>query len=398
MRRFIKKELLYGAKNYNPINICIKKGKGIYLTDVNNKKYMDFISAYSAVNQGHCHPKLVKILREQSEKLTLTSRAIYNDSLGEYMEKICHTFNYETVLPMNTGVEGGETAIKIARAWGYKKKGIQPNKAINLFCKNNFWGRTLAALSSSTDKKCYENFGPYMNGFKIIRYNDPEILETCLKNDPNIVSVMLEPIQGEAGIIIPDKNYLTKVRKICNKYHVLMIADEVQTGMGRTGKMLACDYNKVKPDILILGKALSGGMMPISAVLADKRFMDVIEPGTHGSTFGGNPLASAIATEAINIIQDEDLVHNSYIQGKRLREGINSIKSSHIKDCRGKGLLNAIEFDTKKNADTFTNNLIENGMLTKSTHDTIIRLSPPLIINQSEIDKSLEIIEKSLYM
>ena len=396
MKKFIRKEVLYGARNYNPINVCIKEAKGIYLTDVNSKKYMDFISAYSAVNQGHCHPRLLKVLHEQSHKLTLTSRAIYNDILGDYMEKICSTFGYENVLPMNTGVEGGETAIKISRAWGYKKKGIEPNKAVNLFCQNNFWGRTLAAVSSSTDKECYQNFGPYMNGFKIIQYNNIEIFEKTLQENSNIVSIMLEPIQGEAGIIIPDENYLPKIRELCNKYNVLLIADEVQTGMGRTGKMLACDYANIKPDILILGKALSGGIMPISAVLADKDIMEVIEPGTHGSTFGGNPLASAIAMEAINIIEDEQLISNSFIQGEYLRENIDGFDNDHIKHCRGKGLLNALEFKNTKTANIFTENLRKNGILAKSTHDNIIRLSPPLTITRSQIDRSLEIIKKSL--
>jgi len=396
MKKFIKKELLYGAKNYNPINVCIKEAKGIYLTDVNSKKYIDFISAYSAVNQGHCHPRLLKVLNEQSQKLTLTSRALYNENLGNYMEKICSTFGYDNVLPMNTGVEGGETAIKISRAWGYNKKGVEPNKALNLFCRNNFWGRTLAAVSSSSDKECYNHFGPYMNGFKIIDYNNVDVFEKILQENSNIVSIMLEPIQGEAGIIIPAKNYLLKMRKLCNKYNVLLIADEVQTGMGRTGKMLACDYENIKPDILILGKALSGGIMPISAVLSDKKIMEVIKPGTHGSTFGGNPLASAIAMEAIDIIEDEDLIHNSFIQGEYLRDNIKKLDSKYIIECRGKGLLNALEFENKKTANIFTKNLQDNGILAKSTRENIIRLSPPLVITRTEIDNSLDIIKKSL--
>ena len=309
----ITKELRYGAKNYSPKNVCVKRGKGVYVYDTQDKEYLDFISAYSAVNQGHCHPRLIHTLINQSKNLTLTSRALYNNVLGDFMEKITTTFNYEKVLPMNTGVEGGETALKIARMWGYKEKKIEPDKAVNLFCSNNFWGRTLAASSSSTDPSCYNHFGPYMNGFEIIPYNCLHSLEEKLKENHNIVSFMLEPIQGEAGVIVPNQNYLKKVETLCKKYNVLMIADEVQTGLGRTGKMLACDYEQVKPDILILGKALSGGIMPISAVLSDSHIMDVITPGTHGSTFGGNPLAAAIGMEAIDIVKDEKLCENSVL-------------------------------------------------------------------------------------
>lgn len=402
MNRFIRKELVYGAKNYKPLDVCIKNGKGIYVRDVNSKLYMDFISGYSALNQGHCHPRLVNVIKEQSKKLTLTSRAMYNNVLGDFMEKVCKTFNYSKMLPMNTGVEGGETAIKIARKWGYLKKGVEPNKAINLFCNNNFWGRTLAAASSSSDPDCYNEFGPFMRGFKLVDYNDIDKLEKTFKKYPNIVSFMLEPIQGEAGIIIPDDDYLVNVRKLCTKYNVLMIADEVQTGLGRTGKMLACDYSKtseyikMKPDILILGKALSGGFLPVSAVLSKDKIMEVITPGTHGSTYGGNPLASAIGIEAINIIEDEELVENSYKQGNYFRKSINDLQFPSIKECRGKGLLNAIEFHNEKDADKFVNNLISNGILAKSTHRNTIRLSPPLIINQEEMDKALHLIKLSL--
>jgi len=398
MYNFLKKELAYGAKNYNPIQVCINRGKGIYLTDINSKRYMDFISGYSAVNQGHCHPRLVKVMQEQSKQLTLTSRALYNNILGDFMEKTCKTFGYNKMLPMNTGVEGGETAIKMARKWGYEQKGVEATKAVNLFCYNNFWGRTLAACSSSSDPLCYKNFGPYVSGFQLIEYDNLEILENMFKTNKNIVSFMLEPIQGEAGIIIPSENYIKGVRHLCNKYNVLMIADEVQTGLGRTGKMLACDYYSVKPDILILGKALSGGMLPVSAVLSDNVIMDVITPGTHGSTFGGNPLASAIGMEAIDIILDENLVENSFVQGEYFRKNIRNIKSPIIKEVRGKGLLNAIEFIDTNVTGEFLKNLTENGILAKSTHDTVVRMSPPLIINNDEIDKALDIIKLSLIL
>lgn len=388
----IRKELLYGAKNYISEPVCIKRGSGIYLRDINDKKYMDFISAYSAVNQGHCHSRLVHALTKQSKTLTLTSRALFNDKLGEFTEKLCQTFNYDKVLPMNTGVEGGETALKIARKWGYEVKNL--DTVTNLFCNNNFWGRTLAAVSSSTDPSCYKNFGPYMDGFDFVPYNCLEILEDKFKRNPNIVSFMVEPIQGEAGIIIPDDNYLKGVRQLCDKYNVLMIADEVQTGMGRTGEMIACDHEDVKPDILILGKALSGGMLPISAVLADNEVMDVITPGTHGSTFGGNPLASAVGIEAINIILDEKLSWKSKMFGKYFRDNLREITKDNmnVTEVRGKGLMNGIELIDEE----YTNNLIvllrNRGILTKSTHGNIIRLAPPLVINKDQVDKSLEII------
>ena len=396
MKNFIKKELIYGAKNYSPINVCIATGKGIFVTDTRSNTYMDFISAYSSLNQGHCHPRLLKVLNNQAKQLTLTSRAVYNNVLGDYMEKICTTFNYENMLPMNSGVEAGETAIKIARSWGYNKKNVKPEQAVNLFCTNNFWGRTLAAVSTSNDPLGYENFGPFMNGFDIVEYDNVKALEKKFKTNPNIVSFMLEPIQGEAGIIIPSDAYLSKVRELCDTYNVLMIADEVQTGLGRTGKMLACDYNNIQPDLLVLGKALSGGIMPISAVLANKDIMDVMTPGVHGSTFGGNPLSAAIGIEAINIIEDEKLVENSFIQGEYFREQINNFDFDCIKGCRGKGLLNAIELDSKNTADKLSETLLKNGMIAKTTHDNILRLSPPLIITKQQIDDALYILQKSL--
>ena len=398
MNNVIKRELIYGARNYLSENVCIARGLGVNLWDTNNKKYLDFISAYSAVNQGHCHPRLLSVMNQQASKLTLTSRALYNDVLGNFMHKICNTFGYESVLPMNTGVEGGETAIKIARKWGYNVKKVEYNKAVNLFCRNNFWGRTLAAASSSTDTSCYKGFGPYMRGFEMVDYNSISSLETKLKSNPNIVSLMLEPIQGEAGIIIPDKKYLDNVRHLCNKYGVLMIADEVQTGMGRTGKMTACMHENVKPDILILGKALSGGIMPVSAVMADNHIMNNITPGTHGSTFGGNPLGAAIAMEAIDITIDEDLCQNSETLGRYFRDNLKTISTEYdiVKDVRGLGLMNAMEFNNKDTTIDFINNVREDGLLTKSTHDTTIRLAPPLVINKEQINEALEIIDKNL--
>tara|TARA_B110000879_G_C11156512_1_gene507152 strand:- start:1309 stop:2508 length:1200 start_codon:yes stop_codon:yes gene_type:complete len=398
MNRFIHKELKYAANNYNVLRVCIKRGKGIYLIDVNNKTYLDFISAYSAVNQGHCHPRLIKVMNEQSRKLTLTSRALPNNVMGSFAETLCKTFNYDKALPMNTGVEGGESAIKLARMWGYKKKGVPPNQAVNLFCNNNFWGRTLAASSTSDDPLCYNNVGPFMNGFDNIRFNSILSLKQKLEQDPNIVSIMLEPIQGEAGIIIPDDGYLRKVKELCSEHNVLMIADEVQTGLGRTGKMLACDYENVQPDILILGKALSGGMMPISAVLANDNIMEVMTPGTHGSTFGGNPLASAIGMEAIQIIKDENLVENSYQMGELFRDTVNNFDVDFLFECRGKGLLNAIEFDNKVVASRVSRYLQQNGLLAKTTHDNILRLAPPLTINKREMEHAIDIIYRCLKM
>lgn len=394
MNKFIQKELRYGAMNYKSLPVFLNKGKGPFLYDINNKKYFDFLSCYSAVNQGHCHPKIINALHDQSKNLTLTSRAYFNDKLGPYMEFITKMFNYEKVLPMNTGVEAGETAIKIARKWGYEKKKIEPNKATVLFAENNFWGRTISACSSSSDPDCYTNFGPFMDGMELIPYNNIEILEDKLKSNPNIVAYMLEPIQGEAGIIIPYSGYLQKVKKLCIKYNVLMIADEVQSGLGRTGKMLACDYEKVKPDILCLGKALSGGVLPISAVLADNKVMECITPGTHGSTFGGNPLAAVVATESLKVLIEEDLPKNADIMGNIFRNEV--IKKDFIKDIRGKGLMNAIEFESKEITDKVCDNLLKNGLLTKSTHDTVLRMSPPLVINKQQMYGACDMINNVL--
>ncbi len=396
MKIIKRRELMYGAKNYIPENVCISHGHRVYLFDVNKKRYLDFISAYSAVNQGHCHPRLVKAATEQLSRLTLTSRALYNDRLGLFMEKMCKTFNYDKVLPMNTGVEGGETALKIARKWGYEVKGV--DSCVNLFCENNFWGRTLAAASSSTDKSCYNNFGPYMRGFDFVPYNCLDILEKRFIENPNIISFMFEPIQGEAGIIVPDDGYIKGVRELCNKYNVLMIADEVQTGMGRTGGLLACDHENVKPDILILGKALSGGILPISAVLADSHIMDVITPGTHGSTFGGNPLAAVVGMEAVDVTIEEKLSDNSEILGKYFRKCLQSITKNNDKilKVRGRGLMNGIELVDSVSTQNLIDVLRQNGLLTKSTHDTVIRLAPPLVIDKGEVDDAIDIIYQCL--
>ena len=396
MNTFITQELKYGAHNYKSLPVCIKKAHGIYLTDTNNKKYLDFLSSYSAVNQGHCHPRIYNTLLKQANTLTLTSRAYHNDKLGSYMKFITNLFGYDKVLPMNTGVEAGETAIKIARKWGYNSKNIPPNQAQIIFPKNNFWGRTITACSTSTDPSCYIDFGPFTKGFETVNYNDINALEKKFYKNPYIVAYMMEPIQGEAGVIIPDNGYLQKVKELCNKYNVLMIADEIQTGLGRTGKMLACNYEDVQPDILCLGKALSGGFMPISAVLANNDIMKHITPGTHGSTFGGNPLSSAIATEALKIIIEEDLCNNSYIMGKQFRDVINNINKDFIIECRGKGLLNAIEFESNEIADRFCYEILKNGMITKVTHGNIVRLSPPLTINQHELNKAIDIIDDTI--
>lgn len=392
----ILKELKYGAKNYKPLNVVLKKGKGVFLTDINNKKYFDFLSGYSAVNQGHCHPRLINALNSQSKNLTLTSRAFYNNKLGDLCEYMCNTFNYTNFIPMNTGVEACETAIKVSRKWGYEKKNIEPYKAVNLFCYNNFWGRTIAALSSSNDASCYNNFGPYTHGFELIEYNNLTILENKLKSNSNIVSFMVEPIQGEAGVILPSANYLKKAYNLCKKYNVLLIADEVQSGLGRSGKLLACDYDNIRPHILILGKSLSGGVVPTSGILANKEIMNVLTPGTHGSTYGGNPLACAVSLEALKILFEEDLINNSYKMGKYFRKELKNLNLKNVKEIRGKGLFNAIEFKYKNSASNALENLKNNGLLTNITKSKTLRLTPPLVINKHQIDEALEIIDKSI--
>lgn len=396
MNNIIKKQSKFIANNYKPLEIIFKKGKNIYLYDTNNEKYIDCLSGYSSLNQGHCHPTIQKELIEQSQNLTLTSRALYNNKIGDFSEKICKILDFNKILMMNTGVEGGETATKLARVWGYKKKNIEKNKAINLFCKNNFWGRTLAACSSSDDPSCYENFGPYQEGFDLVEFNNLEKLENKFKENPNIVSFMFEPIQGEAGVIIPDNNYLTGVRNLCNKYNVLMIADEVQTGLGRTGKMLACDYEEIKPDLLILGKALSGGYYPISGVLADNNVMNVVDPGTHGSTYGGNPLACAIASSAIDVIINENLSTNSYTKGVTFRKEIRNMKKDFITDIRGKGLLNAIECVNDEYTQKLHDELLKNKVIVKIAHGNKLRINPPLVINDTQMYELLEKFEQSI--
>ena len=399
-QHFIDLEYNYGAHNYKPIPVVLSKGEGVYLWDVDGKKYFDFLSAYSAVNQGHCHPEILKVLNSQANKLTLTSRAFYNDVLGVYEKYITNLFKYDKVIPMNTGVEGGETAIKLARKWGYLKKKIPHNKARIVFANGNFWGRTLAAISSSDDPSSYKDFGPYMPGYDIIPYNDLISLEEKLKNH-NTAAFMIEPIQGEAGVIVPDEGYLSSVRSLCSKHNVLLIIDEVQTGLGRTGKMLASDYEKVRADILILGKALSGGVLPASAVLANNEIMLCIKPGEHGSTFGGNPLASSVCMAALKVIVDENLCINSYLLGEKFRSSLKSYidKSSIVLSIRGKGLLNAIEIDNNKKNDLAWEiclKLKEKGLLAKPTHGNIIRFAPPLVITEEELDKCIQIITSTL--
>ena len=386
----------YGAHNYHPLPVVLEKGIGVHVWDCEGKKYFDFLSAYSAVNQGHCHPKIIEALTNQSSKLTLTSRAFFNDQLGPYEEFICNLFKYDKVLPMNTGVEGGETANKLARKWGYLKKNIPENKARILFAKGNFWGRTLAAISSSDDPLSYEGFGPFMPGYDLIPYNDLSALEDELK-DPNVAAFMVEPIQGEAGVVVPDDGYLEGIRNLCNKYNVLFIADEVQTGIGRTGKLLATDYENAKPDILILGKALSGGVFPVSAVLANNEVMMCIKPGEHGSTFGGNPLACVVAKAALEVVIEEKLSENAMELGIHFRNQLNRYikNSSIVKLVRGKGLLNAIvinDIETSKTAWNLCLEMKNNGLLAKPTHGNIIRFAPPLTINKNQLDNCIEII------
>ena len=399
-KRAIDLENKYGAHNYHPLPVVLSKGEGIYVWDVEGKKYFDYLSAYSAVNQGHCHPKIISCLSDQAKKLTLTSRAFYNDTLGEYEKFITEYFKYDKVLPMNTGVEGGETANKIARKWGYEVKGIEENKAKIIFVNGNFWGRTLAAISTSDDPLSYKGFGPYMPGYETIPYNDLVALEESFQ-DKNVCAFMVEPIQGEAGVVVPDEGYLSGIRTLCDKYNVLFIADEVQTGIGRTGKMLATDYEDARPDILILGKALSGGVLPVSAVLADDEIMMCIRPGEHGSTFGGNPLACVVAKSALKVVKEENLVENAFLRGHQFRDRLKNLseESELVKKVRGKGLLNAIVIDDDEDSSTAWDicmKMKDNGLIAKPTHGNIIRFAPPLVISETEVDESCEIIEQSI--
>ena len=390
----------YGAHNYHPLPVVLSRGEGIYVWDVEGNKYFDFLSAYSAVNQGHCHPKIIKALEDQGKKLTLTSRAFYNDILGEYEKYITDYFGYDKVLPMNTGVEGGETANKLARKWGYEKKGIEENKAKIIFANGNFWGRTLAAISTSDDPLSYKGFGPYMPGYELIPYNNLGALEDKFQ-DKNVCAFMVEPIQGEAGVVVPDEGYLSGVRNLCDKHNVLFIADEVQTGIARTGKMLATDFEDARPDILILGKALSGGVLPVSAVLADDEIMMCIKPGEHGSTYGGNPLSCAVAKAALEVIKDENLEENAMEMGILFRNNLEKLKekSKLINLIRGKGLLNALVINDSETSSTAWNiclKMRDNGLIAKPTHGNIIRFAPPLVINKDQIEESCEIIGKSI--
>ena len=396
----IELEDKYGAHNYHPIPVVLSKGEGIHVWDLEGKKYFDFLSSYSAVNQGHCHPKIIKSLNDQSKKLTLTSRAFYNDVLGDFEKFITELFKYDKVLPMNTGVEGGETANKLARKWGYEKKGIPENKAKIIFANGNFWGRTLAAISTSDDPLSYKGFGPYMPGYEVIPYNDLTSLENSIK-DHNVAAFMVEPIQGEAGVIVPDEGYLSGIRNLCDKYNVLFIADEVQTGIARTGKMLATDFEDARPDILILGKALSGGVLPVSAVLADDEVMMCIKPGEHGSTFGGNPLSCAVAKTALEVVEEENLAKNAAEMGELFRGRMQKfIESSNLAQIvRGKGLLNAIVIDSSVESDMAWNiclKLKDNGLLAKPTHGNIIRFAPPLVITREELEECCDIIETTI--
>ncbi|MCL3781111.1 ornithine--oxo-acid transaminase [Prolixibacteraceae bacterium JC049] len=391
---YIAREDKYGAHNYHPLPVVLERGEGVHVWDVEGKKYFDFLSAYSAVNQGHCHPKIVGAMTRQAEKLTLTSRAFYNSVLGEYEEFVTKYFGFDKVLPMNTGAEADETAIKLCRKWGYMKKGIPENQAKIICCNENFHGRTITIVSMSTDPDAYNNYGPFTPGFVKIPYNDLKELE-CQLQDPNVAGFLVEPIQGEAGVYVPEDGYLKKAAELCKKYNVLFIADEVQTGIARTGKLLACDHEEVRPDILILGKALSGGVFPVSAVLADDDIMLCIKPGEHGSTFGGNPIAGEVAMAALQVVTDEKLAENAERLGKIFREEFRSIDSEMIELVRGKGLLNAVVIKPKngKTAWDVCVAMANNGLLAKPTHGHIIRFAPPLVITEEQLRCAMDIIK-----
>jgi ornithine--oxo-acid transaminase len=387
----------YGAHNYHPLPVVLKEGKGVFVYDVEGKKYYDFLSAYSAVNQGHCHPKIIKALIDQAQKLTLTSRAFHSEELSVFSKFITGYFGYEKVLPMNTGAEAVETALKLCRHWAYRVKKVEKNKAKIIVCNGNFHGRTLGIISFSTDPDAREDFGPYLSGFEVIPYNDLQALAEALK-DKNVAGFLVEPIQGEAGVNVPDDNYLAKASQMCSDAGVLFIADEIQTGLCRTGKLLCCDHENVRPDILILGKALSGGAMPISAVLADNDIMLTIKPGEHGSTYGGNPLACKIAVTALQVLKEENMAENADNLGNLFRQELNKIQSPHISKIRGRGLLNAIviKHGDPNAAWNVCLALKENGLLAKQTHGDIIRFAPPLLITKDQILECTEIIRKSL--
>mmetsp|Transcript_23663 Transcript_23663/g.39462 ORF Transcript_23663/g.39462 Transcript_23663/m.39462 type:complete len:432 (+) Transcript_23663:116-1411(+) len=394
---FIGLEKAYGAHNYEPVPVVISRGKGVNVWDADGKQYLDFLSAYSAVNQGHCHPRIIKAMHEQSATLTLTSRAFYNDQFGAYAKFMTELLGYDRLLPMNSGVEASETAVKLARKWAYLVKGVPDNEAMVIMAKKNFWGRSLAACSSSSDPECYREYGPYMPGFELIPYNDLTALEEAFKANPNVAAFMVEPVQGEAGVVVPNDDYLPGVRRLCTEYNVLMIVDEVQTGLARTGKLMAVDHTDVKPDITTLGKALSGGTMPVSAVLANDDVMLTIKPGQHGSTFGGNPLACRVATEAVKVILDEDLAQNATVMGERFRSEIRGFNSPLVQEVRGQGLLNSVVVDGDGAfAWSVCVKLAELGLLAKPTHGNIIRFAPPLVINDAEMAQAMEILHKGL--
>ena len=394
---FIDLESTYGAHNYHPLPVVISKAAGCEVWDVEGKKYLDFLSGYSSLNQGHCHPKIIQALVEQAQKLTLTSRAFYNDQLGEYEKYITRLLGFDKLLPMNTGAEAVETAIKLARRWAYEVKGVPENKARIIVCAGNFHGRTSTVISFSSDPSSYSKFGPYMPGFEIIPYNDLEALVKALENK-DVAAFLFEPIQGEAGILVPDENYIRKASELCKAANVLLIADEVQTGLCRTGKMMCTDHENVKPDVLLLGKALSGGTFPVSAVLANDEVMLTIKPGEHGSTFGGSPLASAVAKKSLEVLVEEKMAENANAMGVIFREALNSLNSPLISTVRGKGLMNAIviKHENPNAAWMLCETFKENGLLAKPTHGDKIRLAPPLIINKDQIVESIQIISKSL--
>lgn len=400
-QKLIDLEDQYGAHNYHPLPVVLTRGEGVYVWDVDGKRYYDFLSAYSAINQGHGHPKIINSLINQAQKLTLTSRAFYNDMLGKYEEYVTNYFGFDKVLPMNTGAEAVETAIKLTRKWAYEKKGVDENQAQIIVCENNFHGRTTTIVSFSSDALAQNNFGPFTPGFIKIPYNDIDALEQVLSTNKNIAGFLVEPIQGEAGVFVPFEGYLEKAKNLCKKHNVLFIADEVQTGIARTGKLLAVDHENVKPDVLILGKALSGGVYPVSAVLANNDIMDVIKPGQHGSTFGGNPIAAAVAIAALEVVKDEELAKNAELLGKLFRNEMNKLieKTDLISLVRGKGLLNAIvinDTDESNTAWEICIKLRDNGLLAKPTHGNIIRFAPPLVMNESQLMDCVSIINKTI--
>ena len=395
-RDYMEREEKYGAHNYHPLPVVLERGEGVYVWDVEGRRYFDFLAAYSAVNQGHCHPRIVKALADQAGKLALTSRAFYNNVLGEWEEYMTKLFGYDRMLPMNSGAEADETALKLCRKWAYKVKGVPRNEAKIVVCNGNFHGRTITIISMSSDPDSYNDYGPYTPGFINIPYNDTEALENALK-DPNVAGFLVEPIQAEAGVYVPEDGYLAKAAELCKKYKVLFIADEVQTGLCRTGKMLACNHEGVRPDILVLGKALSGGMYPVSCVLADDEIMLTIKPGEHGSTYGGNPIAAVVAMTALDVLQEEKLAENAEKMGEIFRNEMRTIKSDMIETVRGKGLLNAVAIKpgAPKSAWQVCLQMKENGIIAKPTHEHIIRFTPPLVINETQLREAIELIKKS---